>query len=324
MKKTTLLLPAMLFGLISCNNPLQPGQLIEFDYIYTAEPIVSATNQNANVFKSVQEDFEIKYSQEIFQASIFVNKNVDVNVASKFLDQIESSVNAALTNKALFKTTIEAAIPDTNAQQFKFGVPGAMATKVAQNNNGFNLGYKDALTNKTKILNFVNLLTNNQFQDVSDDYFFLKQDVSEQIIDTSGLKVLSPTGAPAFAFYTLAGSSNFVTSSDPSKGVIPFFQNNTYDIIAAPTQGGMKQIVKMNANYKIAATITFGNFYLLKTGRDANETLSKGDRVCIFQQNDLPGQIFNLLYGDLELNITAVNGASDTKTVILNNGTVRL
>ena len=84
------------------------------------------------------------------------------------------------------------------------------------------------------------------------------------------LKVLSPIGAPAVALYHLAGNDNFTTTSDPQSGLIPMFHSAEYDVIVAPTAGGLKQILNAAnpASFKIAATITFGNMYIVATGKD--------------------------------------------------------
>jgi len=134
------------------------------------------------------------------------------------------------------------------------------------------------------------------------------------------LKILCPTGGPAIAFYKYGENSNFETTTNPQTSLIPMFQTDIYDVIVAPTNGGLAQIVKFNAQYKIAATITFGNFYIISTGRDGNNVMDEGDKVLIFQEADLPGKVFNYLYSDLKLDVTAVGNASNTKNVIENNG----
>lgn len=142
--------------------------------------------------------------------------------------------------------------------------------------------------------------------------------------DYKTLKILAPTGGPAVALYNFGLNENFETTSNPAQGLIPMFKTNNYDVIIAPTQGGLTQIVKQQANYKIAATITFGNFYLVATGKDDNETLDRGDSVLIFQENDVPGKVFNYVYGDLGLDVTAVAAVSDTKLVIENGGVLKI
>ena len=136
------------------------------------------------------------------------------------------------------------------------------------------------------------------------------------------LSVVAPTGAPAVAMYGFVDQLNFrlTTSSNPATGVIPMFQSQSYDVIVAPTDSGLNQIMNLGAKYKIAATITFGNFYIVSFGRDTDDTLNAGDKIVIFQENGIPGKTFNYLYGNLGLSVTAVTNATDTKQIIENNG----
>ncbi len=136
------------------------------------------------------------------------------------------------------------------------------------------------------------------------------------------LKVLAPTGAPAVGLYGFTSKLNdkFTTSSNPTNGVIPMFQSKEYDVIVAPTDSGLNQIMNLGAKFKIAATITFGNFYLVATGSDTDSELNSGDKVIIFQENGIPGKTFKYLYGDLGLITTAVPNAENTKQIIEANG----
>lgn len=133
---------------------------------------------------------------------------------------------------------------------------------------------------------------------------------------STSLKILCPTGAPAVAFYSFANDDNFETTSDPQTAIIPSFQLNDYDVLVAPTQGGLNQIVNQHANYQIAATITFGNFYLLSSQNDMNNQLDDGDKVLVFNENDVPGRIFKYCYGDLGLQVTYTSSVDLTKRAI--------
>lgn len=135
-----------------------------------------------------------------------------------------------------------------------------------------------------------------------------------------GLNVLAPTGAPAIALFNLANDKTFTTTTNPKEGLIPMFATDKYDIIVAPTNGGLMQIVKQNASYKIAATLTFGNFYIYSCGTDLDATINSGDKIIIFQENDIPGKVFNYCYGNLGLEVRSVNSADDTKMIISDNG----
>ena len=135
------------------------------------------------------------------------------------------------------------------------------------------------------------------------------------------LRLLAPTGAPAVA---LAGYANTLeTVTDPQNGLIPKFMTNEYDIIVAPTHGGLTKI-KQGANYLLAATVSFGNFYVLSTGRDEDGILNDGDKVMYFQPNDIPGKVFKYLYGSYDLELYDVDAANKTAPVINNGGNYKV
>ena len=116
--------------------------------------------------------------------------------------------------------------------------------------------------------------------------------------DRSTLSIISPTGAPAFAFYAYSSYSNFETNSNPKDGIIPQMVTGQKDVVVLPTNAGMQAILNKNANYQIAATLTFGNFYLVSLGNDENQTLDENDKILLFQQGNVPDKIFHYVYGD--------------------------
>ena len=318
MKKCLFLLPALLMGMTGCSD--DETITMQFDYIFTAQPVVAATN--SAVFKNVQNDFAEKSNgQRIVQASVFVKKTLDVNMASVFLSNLETNIEAGINNPALIKAGIET-LGSNTAQQAKFGVPGAMAMKVTNQNNGFSLGYEYTKDIMDETSSFVHLI-NPKIGELTENHVF-NPAITDSTVDTSSLKILAPTGAPSVGLYYMALNENFETTSNPATALIPMFKKNVYDIIIAPTQGGLMQVINNNAEYQIAASITFGNMYIVSMGTDFDGTLNQGDRVLYFQQNDLPGKVFNYLYGDLGLTTFAVNAASDTKMVIENNGILKI
>lgn len=322
---TMSILPIALFATVGCNNSNNGSGMsddtIQFDYVFTAQPVVSATN--STVFKNVQDDFKEKSGgKTITQASVFINNEASVDAVDEFLNILKSSISDSVSTPTLLKEGIEK-VGSVTEQQDKFGVPGAMAMKVTSANNGFSLGFEWASDIKEDIGSFVNLLTNNTLGEISDDVIYPKNEDIEVTDGAQSLKILAPTGAPAVALYRFAGSENLETTTNPQTGLMPMFKTNNYDVIIAPTQGGLTQIMKQNANYKIAATITFGNFYIVSMGTDDDQTLNEGDKVCIFQENDIPGKVFNYTYSDLKLDVTAVNAVSDTKLIIENKGILK-
>ena len=135
------------------------------------------------------------------------------------------------------------------------------------------------------------------------------------------LKILSPQGAPAVSMYNFV--NGLTTVMNPATELIPKFGDDDYDIIVAPAKGGLTKIVKANANYQMAAVVTFGNFGLVSTGNDSDGALNAGDKVLFFQPSDIPGMVFNYLYGDLGLETYSVDDVKLTASA-LNTGKVTI
>lgn len=134
----------------------------------------------------------------------------------------------------------------------------------------------------------------------------------------SDLRIVTPTGAPAIAFYHYyEGKQNFATTADPN--LLPsYFGTNNYDIIVAPTNVGIK-CINNGCSFKLAATITFGNFYLVSTGLDDNDTLDNADSIVLFQQGGVPDKIFHYIYGnEFDNNITYVKNVAFAATAFEN------
>ncbi len=116
-------------------------------------------------------------------------------------------------------------------------------------------------------------------------------------VSTDNLKIVCPTGAPAFAFYKEAGNTNFETNSTPSNIVAMLSNASDKDVVVIDTVSGIKAI-NNGAPYKLAATITFGNFFIASTGNDTDDTMDVDDKIVLFGQNQTPDYIFHYLYGN--------------------------
>ena len=315
MKKGLFLFPLMLIGLVGCNN--NEDRVIKFDYIFTAQPVVFATSSKGyQVSNNVQTDFSTKTSgKRIIQASVFINKNTSVNKASLFLEKLQSDITNGVADPNIIKTGIAKA-GSAEEQQSIFGVPAGAAYNVTLNGNGFSLGFEYSKNIKSEVSDFVSLM-NPTITTISDEYYFTPN-ITDREESFADLKIVCPSGAPAVAFYNHAQDSNFETAAP-----IPTLLGNNYQVVVAPTHGGMDKLINANANFQLAATITFGNMYILSTGRDKDGVMNRGDKVLFFQENDLPGKVFKYLYGDLGLKTVAVSDAQSTKNIIENDGIMK-
>lgn len=135
--------------------------------------------------------------------------------------------------------------------------------------------------------------------------------------DRTSLSIITPTGAPALAFYNYAGLSNFETNSVPTN-IVGVMAAGQKDVAVLPTNAGIQAIKGKNAPYQIAATITFGNFYIASMGNDADNEMNDGDKILLFQKGNVPDKIFHYIYGDaFDSSIYYVNAVSDAAAALI-------
>ena len=135
------------------------------------------------------------------------------------------------------------------------------------------------------------------------------------------LAIACPAGAPAVAFYRYlqgekTGKGDLEINADPANVVAYLAENSNKDIVVAPTNAGLTAILKKSAPYKIAATLTFGNFFVASTGKDDNQTMDNDDYVVAFQQNNIPDKLFKYCYPELT-NVHYVTAASDAAKCLI-------
>lgn len=129
-------------------------------------------------------------------------------------------------------------------------------------------------------------------------------------VDTSSLKIVTPTGAPSIAFYKEVGNVNFETNSTPSNIVAMMTSSSDKDIVVIDTVSGIKAI-NNGAPYLLAANITFGNFFIASTGKDDDGIMNEGDKIVLFGQSQTPDLLFHYLYGkSFDSNIEYVANAT--------------
>lgn len=134
--------------------------------------------------------------------------------------------------------------------------------------------------------------------------------------ENDDLKIICPTGAPSIAFYNYINNNNFETNSVP-KNIVSFMTDNSdYDIVVIDTVSGIKAI-NNGAKYKLASTITFGNFFIASTGNDTDNEMNEDDKIVLFGKNQTPDLLFHYIYGN-KFNecIEYVNAVSDAQACL--------
>lgn len=143
---------------------------------------------------------------------------------------------------------------------------------------------------------------------------------NEEVADLSSLRIVSPTGAPAVAFYNHSDDVNFETNSAPKNIVAMMADNDGPEIVVIDTVSGIAAVRK-GADYALAATLTFGNFYIAATGNDDDGVMSKDDRIVLFGEGQTPDLVFHYIYGnELDDAIAFVPAVSDAAAILQNEG----
>lgn len=133
------------------------------------------------------------------------------------------------------------------------------------------------------------------------------------------LSVLCPTGAPSIAFYNYSTDKNFKTNNNVTNIVAMMNANSDYDVVVVDTTSGI-QAINNGSPYKLASTITLGNFYIASTGKDINGTIDDGETVVLFgNQNAIPYKLFSYLYG-AKVNVEFCGGGVDKALQVLETG----
>ena len=98
-------------------------------------------------------------------------------------------------------------------------------------------------------------------------------------------------------FYKEALNSNYETNSTPKNIISMMTSSSDKDIVVIDTVSGIKAI-NSGSPYLLAATITFGNFYIASTGNDEDKVMDKDDTIVLFGEGQTPDYLFHYLYGD--------------------------
>lgn len=130
------------------------------------------------------------------------------------------------------------------------------------------------------------------------------------------LSIVVPSGAPSLAFYNELNNDNFYTGDASS--ILPQMKGESGpDIVVIDTVNGIKAI-SAGAQYKLAANITFGNFFIAATGNDENDVMEDGDYIVLFSQGATPDLVFHYIYGNsFDSNIHYVQAVSDASACLI-------
>ena len=137
-----------------------------------------------------------------------------------------------------------------------------------------------------------------------------KEEAKEESI-YSNIGIVAPTGAPSLTFINYIDDPSFETNSTPSNILSMMSEKSDKRIVVIDVTSGIKAI-NQGAPYKLAAILTFGNFYIASTGNDDNGQMDVNDKIVLFGQNMIPDTIFHYLFKDkYDSSIEYVSAVSD-------------
>ena len=140
--------------------------------------------------------------------------------------------------------------------------------------------------------------------------------VEKTVKAVEDMKIVAPSGAPSVAFYNFSDSASFETNGTPSNIVAMMSAAEGPDVVVIDTVSGVNAI-NNGAPYLLAATITFGNFYIAATGNDEDGVMSADDNIILFGQNQTPDLVWHYIYGsEFDEAVSFVAAAGDAAAVL--------
>jgi hypothetical protein len=319
---------ACAFGITACNdggesekvtlvsiNATQVGVSTDIDYYVVPEPAASAKTNAIASLNFVGDLQQLYGGTNGYPQAVIVAKNslcTGSNFITSFLSAVEDN-KAWLISESTTSTQIVSAVQSHLTDGMTATFNANNLTKSVISNCGISLTY--ASDCKQEIINFMqklNGVSQTSFGTPSDNFFF---DGNAGTSEYSGtVSVYAPDGAPALGLASLmAGEVSF--SAQVDYHVVDATTIQTYvtganpaaDICVLPVNLATK-LLGSGDNYKIVATLTHGNLYLLGSGdgQITSQNLSslKGKRVGVINLAQVPGLTFKLILKDNNIEYT--------------------
>ncbi len=133
------------------------------------------------------------------------------------------------------------------------------------------------------------------------------------------LNMLVPSGSPQFAQLYMQNSSDYeVTVVQGADPLVSAFASESYDIIIAPTNLGAK-LYQSKQSYQLAASITWGNYYLISKEVIKLDDLDNQD-VIAFGQNQTPDAILQYVLKDIPVQISYLDSVTSVVSDFIIDG----
>ena len=140
--------------------------------------------------------------------------------------------------------------------------------------------------------------------------------------DYSGLKVTSPSGAPALALALLAVENPDRYTYIGADTIAAAFADKEADFIIAPVNAGAKLYKAGKSTYKLAAVVSWGNLFIASQREELKKEDLNGASITLFGENTINASV--VLYaleqnGIVPAEVTYLAGADKTKDLLVSD-----
>jgi len=274
-------------------------------YVVTSEPVLFAARQkksSLSVYSNVSAEFGKKFGTDGFpQAGLFLRKSLALDASKKadiedFLSAFDADVKDLVEGATEASQRIDAYSSDPSKQKARFGFTSSVL-KGVQANNGLAFLPKEKNPDLTGFAKFKAPLGIDVREGDLSAFYSETLPSSAKAPESLSFSVASPSGAPAAAFSRYASDTTHFVTGAPAN-VMAEFAKATSDFIVFDSVNGLKLSAKNGSKYQLVRMVTFGNLYLVSTGKDVDGKLSPSDKVVSYGENLVPDLVFKAVYGE--------------------------
>jgi NitT/TauT family transport system substrate-binding protein len=141
-------------------------------------------------------------------------------------------------------------------------------------------------------------------------------------VELSGLRIASPSGAPAIALASLAVESPDQYTFIAAETITAEFANATSDFIIAPINAGAKLYKMGKSTYKLGAVVSWGNLFIASQKADFKLEDINGSEIVLFGENTINASVALFALernGIIPAKISYLGSAANTQQLLLSD-----
>ncbi len=144
----------------------------------------------------------------------------------------------------------------------------------------------------------------------------------KKAMDLTGLKIASPSGAPAIGLASLAVENPDQYTFVAAETITAEFANGTSDFIVAPINAGAKLFSMGKSSYKLGAVISWGNLFFASQRPNFKLEDMDGADITLFGENTINASLalYSLSKNGIEpKSVSYLASAANTQQLLLTN-----